>query len=53
MNYPVPVTGLVTMHVQKMQTEWQTVEDLIRLQEQSDLGLHCLLRLEQNMDAVI
>ena len=33
------------MHGQKMQTEWQTVEALIRLfQEQSDLGLHCLLR---------
>ena len=30
-----------------MQTKWQTVKTLIRLlpKEQSDLGLHCLLRL--------
>ena len=33
--------------VQKMQTEHQTEKTLIRLlhEEQSDLGLHCLLRL--------
>ena len=32
--------------VQKMQTEYQTEKTLIRLlhEEQSDLGLHCLLR---------
>ena len=32
--------------VQKMQTEQQTEKTLIRLlhEEQSDLGLHCLLR---------
>ena len=32
------------MRVQKMQMEWQTVTTLIRLQEQSDQGLHCFLR---------
>ena len=33
---------------QKMQKEWQTEQTLIRLLlqlEQSDLGLHCLLRI--------
>ena len=36
----------VQYFVQKMQTEYQTEKTLIRLllEEQSDLGLHCLLR---------